>query len=248
MGDSSGADHTRRVRVLALGANLMAVCLGWPMLFGGTPTVWQWAGLVGAGALLVFGGLAVPVRASAPVPARAAPLLLMAVPLAVGASMLAQPERVHLQALGIFGTLVAGASMLAYGAAALVALGGGSPGLPTTTRETRRQPWDTPPEPAPALQRPLLAMGVLGALAISVVGPLWGGLRRYEQYWGDAAAEGATLTATVAATLGATVLAVFVGGAIRTRRSHEPAPSLARAASLLAAAALGFVVYLLSQP
>lgn len=245
-----GRDHSAYLRVAALGVNTLAICVGWPMLFGRTGSGFAVLGPALATAVLATGlvRLARRQQPSAHEETLAAGLLLVAFPAATGASMLAQPQRLHFEAFGLLGVLIAGASMLAYAAAALTLLGTHGMQHPHRVVPVRPQPWDTAPDPPPPLQRAVLALGILGATALALVAPLWGGIEGYERDWGDAAMEGATLTATAAAALGATVVGVFIGGAVRTARSSEPAPSKLRTASLLAAGLLGLAVYLITQP
>jgi len=219
----------------------------WPWLFGAPPSAWQ--GLLSSLpiALLLASAATLPTSAQRAAPQRAAWLLLLAFPCALGVCMAIQPEAVNRLALGPLPLTIAVASLVAYGAASLSALGPVRHSLPTRVRAVVTQPWDVPATPTPRLQTATLLVATAGAMCIALWAPAWGGMTRARQHWGESAVEGALLTQVVGAALGISVLAVLVGGGVRSARSPDAPPSLVRAALLLLGALLGGAVYQITR-
>lgn len=209
------------------------MCIAWPWLFGITPTGWWWSIPVLPIAMLGAAVQFLPSEADSATTAKADWLLLMGFPCSVGICMLLQPEAANRHAFGALALAVAVASLLAYGAACLVALGRPRANLMSRAAAIVPQPWDIPPAPAPRLQLPIVVIGTLGALCIGMWAPRFSAPSVVKNHWGEAAQEGALLTSVVGAALAVVVLAVFVGGGIRTARSAEPGPTRARFAMLI---------------
>lgn len=90
------------------------------------------------------------------------------------------------------------------------------------------------------------ALCVGGAVTMTVVAPMLGGLPALERDFGTAATTGGVLTALVGGALGISTVALFLGQAMRDRAPLTPAPrkTIWRRALLFAAlAALGAATY-----
>lgn len=171
-------------------------------------------------------------------------LLLGAYPASLGLSLTLGSERTRELAHGAFSMSLCAAALLAYVVAAVVACR-----AELRTIEIEAHPLTSPREPSPPdgvqLRRAVTALVLCGAFAIAVVAPLTPSYPELAAAWGDAADAGAALTALVGTAIAVSVVAVYLGAALRRA---ETRPDNARArrqriVTLLVLTLLGLITY-----
>ena len=232
---STPSDRLGAARLAVLGVNAWVVCLVVPAIHTGIESIGTLAALGLPLAALAAGTFGA--RSAQPWAAWA---LGAGYPGALGVALAAAPELRRLEAWAPVTLALAGVSLLAFLGAAAVATS-----RPHVTRRTSERP--LPDAVVPEIERGRLwrqrivfgAFG-LGALLITSVAPWLGGPRSVELSWGDAAREGALLTAVATGAVASSLFALFLGPALRlTRAVATPRQRRARIALLLLLVALG---------
>jgi hypothetical protein len=226
-----GVDISRRrdaVRTAILGLNLWFAMLLWPLdeLPPSHALVWGGAAL----AMLAVGvTLVAQTRASA-----ASWLLLLAFPVLLALALVNRAT----DAYDPLSLALVGLSLLAYGAVAASVTAPGASALPYsgTVRTTFI-------DGRTFTERTRWILVCIAAVLIVVVAPTLGGRDTLEAAWGEAATEGALLTAVVAASIGGAVIASYTIGITRPPRRRTATDRRWRVAALLLAAAVGALTY-----
>jgi hypothetical protein len=218
VGRSADLRRTARidaVRVMVLGVNAWAVLLLIPWALGdpedGTSLFW----LLGPLTALAVG---VPLILSHRL--FAAWVLLGVYPVLCAFGVAFLPQLTRHAPHGTFGLALGALCFVAYGAGSALSVG-----RPPSIRESTHKPLGTV---APVEERAerrwgrRILLGVTGALSfgLALVAPRVGDGAAYLEAWGEAAREGATLTAVVGGALGAALLALVVGPGLRVSRAH----------------------------
>lgn len=178
--------------------------------------------------------------------------LLLVFPVTLGASVALLPESNREASLGAGPMLLGVLGLWAHGAAALWALARSRPSLRLEHRPlpAARSPTRQEPPKLVGWARALCALLLgAGALGIGVVAPLWGEPHADALRWGEAAREGALLSAVVAGALAAAVAGPFLASVLRPARATRP-PRVdlgLRVASLLLLALLGAVTHYVTR-
>ncbi len=144
---------------------------------------------------------------------------------------------------------LAAVSLLAFLAAAAHAVGRGGPPREATVHPLRSKDPVSEPVGRRWTRRTLLAITGVGALAIGVVAPVWGGAAGRTEAWGDAASEGIALTSVIGCLVAAVALGAVVGPGLRAERAGAERASQDRrrlVGSLVGAALLGGLWLLLT--
>lgn len=174
-------------------------------------------------------------------------LLLCVYPALIGVSLSLGGEQLRETTYTALSMALCAASLLAYGAAAVVACRQEERPL-----ETQSYPLNGREAiPAPArLRRFVTGVCLCGAFAIAVVAPLVPGGAEVAEAWGDAAEAGAVLCALTAVAIAVSVIVIHLGNALR--RGDKPRETLRqrqqRIATLLFLTLLGFVTYFTLVP
>jgi len=228
--EARGNDRRSALRVVVVGLNIGFAMLLWPLDAMPPMDALGW----GAGALLPLAlGAVLVARARH---AAASWLLLVAFPVLLALSFAMRradsPDPLALVLMAL--------SLLAYGAVA-ASVSGPTPSALPYAGSVR----GTFIDGRSLAERLRWTLVCVAALAIVVVAPAWGGTEALHQAWGDAANEGAVLTAVVAASAGCAVMASYAIGVTRAPNKRSATNRRWRVALLLAATALGAVTYTL---
>lgn len=213
------ARSPRSLALFGLGTNAWLTSVGW-VLISNDVSVWHTAA---ASFTLV------PLCAGAVLHARTLPdqrsdtarwLLLCVFPASLAAALCLGSEAMREQAHGPLSMLLAAASLLAYGAAALQACRTPLHLLPTRSQARRSERGAAPPRESNALRAAALLLWV-GAFAIALVAPLSSDYATLQLAWGEAADAGAALTAVAAGGIAVTLVGVDLGPLLKARRARH---------------------------
>jgi hypothetical protein len=174
-------------------------------------------------------------------------LLLCVYPGTIGLALSLGSEQVRETAYTALSMPLCAASLLAYGAAAVIACR-----QPSSLLASESHPLNGRESvaPVPRLRGFVIAMVLGGGFAITVVAPLWPAYGELASAWGDAAEAGAVLTALAATAIAVSVIVVHLGAALRRaeRRVDTVPKRRNRVATLLFLTVLGFVTYFTVTP
>jgi hypothetical protein len=147
-------------------------------------------------------------------------LLLCVFPVALAAALCLGSEATREQAHSALSMLLAAASLLAYGAAALQACRTPLAILPTRS-QARRSERGAPPLRESRLMRAAALSIWIGAFVIALVAPLSSDYASLQLAWGDAADAGAAFTAVVAGGIAVDLLSSELGPLLKARRGRH---------------------------
>jgi hypothetical protein len=204
--------------LFALGTNAWLTCVGW-VLISNDVAVWHTAA---ASFALVPLWLGAVLHARTPPEHRsdsARWLLLCVFPVALAAALCLGSEATREQAHSPWSLLLAAASLLAYGAAALQACRTPLAILPTRS-QARRSERGAAPARESAAMRAGAALLWIGAFAIAIIAPLSSDYATLQLAWGDAADAGAAFTAVVAGGIAVGLLGTELGPLLKARRAR----------------------------
>ena len=205
--------------LLGLGANAWLTCVGW-VLISNDVSVWHMSTAAFALAPLCAGAL---LHARTRPDARsdsARWLLLCVFPVSLAAALCLGSEAMRESAHSALSMLLAAASLLAYGAAALQACRTPLAILPTRSQARRSDRGAAAPRQSATLRAAAWLMWI-GAFAIALVAPLSSDYATLQLAWGEAADAGAAFTAVVAGGIGVTLLGVELGPLLKARRARH---------------------------
>lgn len=247
------AVSTRRssLAVLVLGVNAWGIGLLWPLLAGGGDVSERVVRSLACLLPLVLGVAASELTArTSRLRALPALLWLAVYPAAFAAELASRPEVHHQRIFGPFALVLLWGALCAYGAAALAACRQRSPELCAVYVPLGNEPWDAPPKERSRLQGLVIALCATGAAAIALLAPSLGGYSALREAWGDSARAGGVLAAVVGAALAVSVVAVFLGTALRAESGARTRPREApfQTAWFLFLALLSLVTYFVVQP
>jgi hypothetical protein len=163
-------------------------------------------------------------------------ILLAGYPPSLAAVVAARPELATREAYDETAMLLAATSLLAYVASAAHGTSKTPAVKPVTTHPLEGKEPVVEPLPRRWLRRGLLTAAALGGLAVAVLAPALASRRARIDAWGEAADDGAVLTAVVASIVAAVAIGSIVGPGLRAER-HRRSTS-ARSRRRLAAASL----------
>jgi hypothetical protein len=213
------AEGPSGIALAGLGTNAWLTCVGWVLISNDVSA--PQAGVSAAGLLPLW--LGTLLRAHAHTPARWTGvrwLLLGIFPFTLAAALCLGTEATRERAHSALSMLLAAASLLAYGAAALQACRTPLPLLPTRSH-ARRSERSTRPAASVGPLRVAAALLWVGAFAIALVAPLSTDYATLQQAWGESADAGATFTAVVAGSIAATLLGMDLGPLLKARRASH---------------------------
>jgi hypothetical protein len=205
--------------LVGLGANAWLICVGWVLISNDVST---WHTTAACFAL-------VPLCVGALFQARTQPdrrsdsarwLLLCVFPVSLAAALCLGSEALREQAHGALSLLLAAASLLAYGAAALQACRTPLALLPTRSQARRSERGGTAPRESQVL-RAAAALIWIGAFAIALIAPLSSNYASLQLAWGEAADAGAALTAVAAGGIAVSLLGMQLGPLLKARRASH---------------------------
>jgi polyferredoxin len=174
-------------------------------------------------------------------------LLVCAYPALIGLSLSLGSEQVRETAYTALSMPLCAASLLAYGAAAVVACRQEERPLEAESHPLNGRE----PSPAPSrLRRFVIGVCLCGAFAIAVIAPLVPAHAELAGAWGDAAEAGAVLAALAAVAIAVSVIVIHLGSALRKTEKHRETirQRRQRIATLLFLTLLGFVTYFTVVP
>jgi len=205
--------------LLGLGANAWLTCVGW-VLISNDVSVWHTSAASFALVPLCLGAL---------LHARTAPnarsdsarwLLLCVFPVSLAAALCLGSEAMRESAHNALSMLLAAASLLAYGAAALQACRTPLAMLPTRSQARRSDRGGSAPR-EPITLRAAAWLLWIGAFAIALVAPLSSDYATLQLAWGEAADAGAAFTAVVAGGIGVSLIGMELGPLLKARRGRH---------------------------
>lgn len=205
--------------LLGLGANAWLTCVGW-VLISNDVSVWHASSAALALAPLCVGALLHARTAPDRLGSSARWLLLCVFPVSLAAALCLGTEASRENAHSALSMLLAAASLLAYGAAALQACRTPLALLPTRS-QARRSDRGAPAPPDSKVLRAGAWLLWIGAFAIALVAPLSSDYGALQLAWGDAADAGAAFTAVVAGGIAVNLLGTELGPLLKARRARH---------------------------
>ena len=205
--------------LFALGTNAWLTCVGW-VLISNDVAVWHTSAASFA-LLPLIAGAVLYARGSVEKKNDVTRWLLLCVfPVSLAAALCLGSEATREQAHGALSMLLAAASLLAYGAAALQACRTPLALLPTRSQARRSERGALPARESRVLRVAALSIWI-GAFAIAVVAPLSSDYASLQLIWGDAADAGAAFTAVVAGGIAVTLVSSELGPLLKARRGRH---------------------------
>jgi hypothetical protein len=239
---SAGAPSS--LALFALGTNAWLTCVGWVLISNDVSVTHAVA--AGAALLPLWVGALLHARARSDARSISERWLLLAVfPIALAGALCLGTEAAREQAHSAFSMLLAAASLLAYGAAALQACRTPLMLLPTRSQARRSERGAAPAQDSHAM-RVAAALLWVGAFAIALVAPLSTDYAALQLAWGEAADAGAAFTAVAAGGIAVSLLGMRLGPLLKARRAQHVSLRTRRnrIAVMLFLALCGVLVYL----
>ena len=205
--------------LLGLGANAWLTCVGW-VLISNDVSLWHTSIAACALVPLCVGAL---LHARTPADERsdsARWLLLCVFPVSLAAALCLDSEAMRESAHSALSMLLAAASLLAYGAAALQACRTPLALLPTRSQARRSERGGAPARDSSTLRAAAWLLWI-GAFAIALVAPLSSDYATLQLAWGEAADAGAAFTAVVAGGIAVSLVGMELGPLLKARRARH---------------------------
>jgi hypothetical protein len=222
---TDGASPLRAARgpsslaLFGLGTNAWLTCVGW-VLISNDVSVWHTSAASFA-LVPLWAGAAWQARSGSERRSDAARWLLLCVfPVALAAALCLGTEAAREAAHSPLSMLLAAASLLAYGAAALQACRTPLAVLPTRSQARRSDRGAAPPPESVPMRAAALLLW-MGAFAIALVAPLSSDYESLQLAWGDAADAGAAFTAVCAGGIAVSLLGMELGPLLKARRARH---------------------------
>jgi hypothetical protein len=205
--------------LFALGSNAWLTSVGW-VLISNDVSAWH-AGAASAALLPLGIGALLHARTREGGRGIAQRWLLLALfPFALAAALCLGTEAAREQAHSAFSMLLAAASLLAYGAAALQACRTSLLILATRSQARRSERGAASTQESQAL-RIAAALLWIGAFIIALVAPLSSNYATLQLAWGDAADAGSAFTAVAAGGIAVSLLGTQLGPLLKARRAQH---------------------------